>query len=1103
MATASPDDRLRAKAAEDPALAVACKRIAALEGDIANLRRGMVQQLTTSGKLMKAVFALDNDYFGGRFQGQTSQDGMDPFRDITVATHVVEAVSEELQGVGAFADSPVLRDGIANLVAALEAVRSIALKMEETGIEAVGLPVKAGGFPPRTFPENNPPGCLAELAGFVRDLSGVLTRTRDRFSAMRMLIAEAERARSEAESTVEPVNADQVAAAVTGELRSVEAELADLRARFLAEQDQQAALVDGLRGELDAAREALAAEADGRAADRAEARSLAAEIARLIAETPEASSDDLEITLAVLRDALTEDQDMAAVIAATEEAVIDWIRHTGARQRTQEEELARLRAAPAAPAGESPAAAALIARLAEREGALADTRAKLAQAEALGRDVDALRTRLADASRIAQAQGDELQRLRGEQAAGAELATRLAQAEAAATSARAQAAAAASALAERDAQLARLSGDAAGAAARLQELQRGAEAARAQQQAHAELDRSADALRTQLATAQAAIAQRDAELLRVTESAASEKRKRTDSERAAQGAGEQRQQLAAALGDLQSVRHQVGGLTATLASRDGEMKQLREARDAAEAKLAQAEQAARAKDAARGGEVAEVRKTLAAVEGRLDESAKGRREDQAELVRLRAENARLGAELTKATANLDFTAARERQLGTERERGERERAELQARLDALRKTHESVSGQSEQSLSQSKRQLAELRAAETEAQAQLARATTAATALGERSGALEKEVTALRAERDRLAAGAQASEAELAKLRARSAELDGERTRLASGASGAEERIRNLAQEVERLRSSESDTAERAERVAAELAQVRAKLAQTLAAREQNAAEQAAWQEMETQLIRDRDVARASASSTAGERDRLRASLERAKLDQEAIARRLEERESQLTARLAETSRQLGEHKQLNSRLAAEGERMQAELTRYASQPRDAVERKDTTGTWTRRLADSAADTEAARLRIAELEHLADEQRHHLAHLEEQAARLGQSEAHLRERVGEVERRESAVQQAFASAKADADTTHARLTAVERELAAERVRLQELEASRARQRQRFDALMREARDAVANAKVRQEQADADDRQIIGELKRQIDELRMRTGTRGA
>jgi hypothetical protein len=43
--------------------------------------------------------------------------------------------------------------------------------------------------------------------------------------------------------------------------------------------------------------------------------------------------------------------------------------------------------------------------------------------------------------------------------------------------------------------------------------------------------------------------------------------------------------------------------------------------------------------------------------------------------------------------------------------------------------------------------------------------------------------------------------------------------------------------------------------------------------------------------------------------------------------------------------------------------------------------------------------------------------------------------------------------------------------------------------------------MIEARDAVANAKRRQEQTDHDDRAIIADLMKQVQDMRLRTGTR--
>ena len=56
------------------------------------------------------------------------------------------------------------------------------------------------------------------------------------------------------------------------------------------------------------------------------------------------------------------------------------------------------------------------------------------------------------------------------------------------------------------------------------------------------------------------------------------------------------------------------------------------------------------------------------------------------------------------------------------------------------------------------------------------------------------------------------------------------------------------------------------------------------------------------------------------------------------------------------------------------------------------------------------------------------------------------------------------------------------------------------DARRERQKVRFDALMREARDAVASAAKRQDQIEVADKEIISELMRQIQDLRLRSGT---
>jgi gas vesicle protein len=264
MANASPE----AQRPDDPALAVASKRIVTLEADISNLRKGMVQQLTVSGKLIKAVFALDDDYFGGRFQDQQDKDNPDPFRDFTVATKIVEAVSEEVQGASAFADSPVLRDGIANLITALESARSISSDMEKSGIEAVGMPIKAEVVKARVFPEDNALACLAESAGSVHDLSKMMGRTRDRFHAMQMMLNEAERARAEAESSVIPVNVEKVASSITEELKSVQQELKTTRAQLMSTIDSHSLSMRDLKQEVERLRRKAADEASARQASR-------------------------------------------------------------------------------------------------------------------------------------------------------------------------------------------------------------------------------------------------------------------------------------------------------------------------------------------------------------------------------------------------------------------------------------------------------------------------------------------------------------------------------------------------------------------------------------------------------------------------------------------------------------------------------------------------------------------------------------------------------------------------------------------------------------------------------------------------------------------
>ncbi len=1086
-----------ANASPDPALAVASKRIVTLEADISNLRKGMVQQLTLSGKLIKAVFALDTDYFGGRFQAQQNQDNPDPFRDFTVATKIVEAISEEVQGASAFADSPVLRDGIANLITALEATRGVAFEMEKSGLDAVGLPVRPESAKVRVFPENNPPGCLAEAAGSVHDLSAMMARTRDRFTAMRMMMNEAERARSEAESSVTPVNVEKVAAAITDELKAVQQDLKQTRSQLMATVDSHAVTMKNLRAELERARREAALEADTRKSDRAEARSLAAEIARQIElAMPPGGGDDLEITLSVLREALSDDQDLASLAAATESVVVDWVRLTT-------EHMAK------------PAAAGTL-----DNGRLAALERDLAAAKAAAGEAAQLKTRLAEVERRASLSEQELaaHKNRGEPGSAAlasentGLKLKLSEAE--------------SALASRERALAQAK-EAAAAAQQQSEAQRSQNEASAKstQQGVDATSRDVTALRAQLLQATTTLRLKEEEAKRSREALQQEQTKNGDAfQNLTRQLHAAQEKLAVTTSELQSTRTQASDLGKQLTDttsrstqgREVELKQLRDtharemkqaidARVQAETRLQELTLSAQQNEAQRVTDLTEARKQISALETRLTELQSRADTASAEATRLKGEAGRLGAEHAKASAGLEYATARERQLGTERERLERERSELQARLDALRKTSEASLNQNEQTLASVKKQLAESKAAEAEARTELTRLTAETAVLNVKQGKAEQDLVQLRSDKDRHAASVASLTQERDQARIKLSELERERARQTEANGRAETQARTLASDVAQLKRSEEEAVLRADKLTAELAQVRERLTAAQLTGAQASAQQSSLKDLESRLTSERDAARSAAAAATSERDRLKAQADRLQADHDALAKRLDEREAQLTARLTEVSRQLGELKQTNTRLAAEGERLQAEASRAASakvEAKDALERKDSTSTWTKRLSESAAAVDQARARTGELERRIEDQRQQLAQYEERLARQTQGDVHLRERVGEVERREVALQQQFAAAKAEADQARTRLAALERELATTRTTAQEAEARRERQKVRFDALMREAREAVASAAKRQDQLETDDKEIIATLMKQIQDLRLRTGTNG-
>jgi len=366
-----------------PELVAAQRRVGNLELDIANLRRSMAQHLTATNKLMKAIFALDQEYFGGRFQSANVAGDRSSAKDMTAATQVVEAVAEQLAGESAFADSPMLRDCVGTLVAAVESLRNAAIEVERGGAESVGLPSTADSFPARTFPDNNPLACLNQAAAFCRDVQGVCTRTRDRFLGLKMMLHEAERSRAEAESAVSPVNVEDVSRLMSEEIAARDAEVKSLREQTLHAQEQNTAELRRLKAELRDVQEALERESDLHRSDHAEARSLAAEVERLAAGDPEvAASDDLEITLSVLHEQLEHGVELGSIAGAAEAVMVGWAKLVTGRLESVRRELAEVAAAQNGARGDQALLARVQAELDNTKDKLTDANIRLAEAQA-------------------------------------------------------------------------------------------------------------------------------------------------------------------------------------------------------------------------------------------------------------------------------------------------------------------------------------------------------------------------------------------------------------------------------------------------------------------------------------------------------------------------------------------------------------------------------------------------------------------------------------------------------------------------------------------------------------------------------------------------
>ncbi len=1108
-----------------------------LEADLNEVRRNMIKTLTASGELLKAVQSLDKDYFGGRFDGQAQAQPKSPQRDYATAVQVVNAAGEELVNKGsAFADSPVLRDHLATLVQAFTSLRSEALSLEEKVLQAINLPVKKDALPARSFPEDNPLALLSEAGHFVRDVQGLLQRTTRGIAGLETMLRDAEQA-------VTPVNAEQISAQLTGELKERDAELDRLRRQALAQQEEFAAVEAGLKAELAFAQEAIERENELRQGDCAEVRSLADEIHRLAAADPDVKrSDDLDITVSVLRESLVNNgSGIDALTSGAEAVLIGWAKVVTDRTRSVVEELGALRkrlidAESRAQAGHGNAEALVRAkdqlhRLAEElaqakaAAAAADSRADQtakhaqdhvnrrdtelaalqgrlalaeaaakqaaqsggANAEALVKAKDAaqkLSDELAQAKTASAAAGkraDESARLAAESAAkhAAEvksLQDRLAQAEITAKkaalleTAQREQARAAEDLRRRAVEAERTAGERADALRKLDDEIRKREAEigklreqqaaatarhdeeRKQLQARLASGESASAevaringqlaeLRARLQSAQEQLAARETELASITQArtkAIADHEASTAALQTRTAAATQlerdlnvaKDQLAETTRARQALETSLAARAEELKTRDADLVKVRDQLVQAEraratavatmdARLREGEQAARAAAKAHEIEVAEARTRAAAAERAVTDLRRATEAGSGEANRLRDEGQRLAAEVTRLTTALEQSTAREKQVVAAKERSDQDVVALKAKYDEQKQGSESASAALRDEVAGLKRQLAAVSSTEQSARKDTERIANEVRSTGERAAALERELAQLRSARDQAEQGRAAAGRERDLLQARLAEATTEIKRTVEARDQLSRSLEQARVDAERARASATEATGRVEQLTTQLTQARTQLTTAVAAREEAAAAKAAFAEVETKLTADLASARGSATQTAADRDRLKATNERLVQEQQALGRRLEERESQLTIRNAELTRQLSELKTINARL--EHERTQAEAARRTT-PAD---QRENSGVWSKRLAEATAQTEEAKARAVAMTAEVERLKTQLADAEKDLA----AGTETRRRIATLEQETATVRYEAAQAKAQAADAAAQVNA--------------------------------------------------------------------------
>jgi chromosome segregation ATPase len=359
-----------------------------------------------------------------------------------------------------------------------------------------------------------------------------------------------------------------------------------------------------------------------------------------------------------------------------------------------------------------------------------------------------------------------------------------------------------------------------------------------------------------------------------------------------------------------------------------------------------------------------------------------------------AERDQLQGRLTNAQERID-------RLDAERERSSAELTTLRRDVEALRTERDSAQAQAVQV----QQQLATMQGGSERSAAEIAglrkdltTARAEAEAAGTRERGANERVERLQKERDNLVSERERALAEVGTLKRDLDALRGERDALQGKVTAAGKGAEALTLERDRA------VGER-ERADIEISQLRKELEAARAATERVTGERdtmrsriAAADGTAEAAMHERDQARSQVTNAAAERDRFRAALESAQEERSALMRAKDDQASQLTLRLTETSRQLGEMKQVHARLASENDRLGVELDAL----RKVAERGKTDAAEMARRAEALT---LDRRRLEEAETRATESENRLADLERRAkTAIEERDAQLRLALGEAKR---------------------------------------------------------------------------------------------------